>query len=77
MNCDEFNECSEILGRLENILINSGKISKVDLAKEQMIFYTKYNYLKTETDQDNYLADYHFYLMNKIEELGVDYVFKN
>lgn len=73
MNCKDFNTCMEELKQLEHILIDSGKVNVLELLTHDKDLYLKHNELMTELDQENYLADTHYYIMTKMDELGIEY----
>jgi hypothetical protein len=73
MNCEEFNEASDYLHGLENLLVKSGKVSASTIVKEQMVLIEKNRYLINELCADNYLADYNYYLSNLMRENKVEY----
>ena len=73
MKCQEFNEASDYLNVLENLLLKSGKVEKDVLLAEKMGLIEVNKYLVDENSSDNFLADYNYYLSNLIREKGVEY----
>jgi hypothetical protein len=73
MNCDEFNEASDYISELENLLIENTELTAVDLAKKKFEIITKYNMIITPKDQNNYLAEYNEYVSDLMIKYRVEY----
>ena len=72
MNCKEFNEAMEFVSKLEDLLVSSEKISTTELVKNKYDCLTKHNYLKNDTDHDNYLNEWCSYVSDLIQKYELE-----